>query len=485
MQIPGYQIQKKIGQGGMATVYLAIQESLDRPVVLKILDAERIESEQWTERFLSEGRLVASLRHPNIITIYDIGLADEQLYISMEYIEGGDLKKRMKSPILPSQCLDYMIKVGSALDAAHQHGIVHRDVKPANILFKDDDTPLLTDFGIAKQIDGDLDLTSTGIFLGSPNYVSPEQADGLSVDGRSDIYSLGCIFYEMLTGEKPFSSDSVIEIVIKHKQSPIPELPDEYRAFQPLLDRMLAKKREDRFRNCQTMIEYLQKAKDELTHGPVASEYDATIAERIDEPIETVAEPKKSLNPILMVLLIIAFSINIILHFVEKSLSLDNYKPTKVAQENIPRNQIDLQQQSGVGSLQTDTGVSLAAESASPTVRSALLWLGNQSLEEFKLTFPAKDNAYYYFSKLLDIEPDNQEAKDGIMKVAERYAILAEKALADNDYQKAAAYINIGLQIDPQNATLHSIRSFMSELDDPSIMDAIFGMFSKKNTPTD
>ncbi len=483
MIIPGYQIQKKIGQGGMATVYLAIQESLDRPVVLKILDAERIESEQWTERFLSEGRLVASLRHPNIITIYDIGLAEEQLYISMEYIEGGDLKKRMKTPILPSQCLDYLIKVGSALDTAHAHGIVHRDVKPANILFKDDETPLLTDFGIAKQIDGDLDLTSTGIFLGSPNYVSPEQADGLAVDGRSDIYSLGCIFYEMLTGDKPFPSDSVIEIVIKHKQAPIPDLPHEYRAFQPLLDRMMAKKCEDRFRNCQIMIEYIQEMRDRITTNnqikPV-SEFDATVAERISEPIETVAEPKKNLNPILMVLLIIAFSINIILHFVEKSISMGDYKPKIATQSNIPINQTDLKAQSGVDTLSGNNSPGLAAESASPAVRSALMWLGKQSLEEFKLTYPAKDNAYYYFSKLLDIEPENQEAKNGIIMIAERYAILAEKAIADNDYQKSAAYINIGLQIDPNNASLHSVRSFMQELDQPSAWDAIKGIFTKQ-----
>lgn len=481
MQIPGYQIQKKIGQGGMATVYLAIQESLDRSVVLKILDAERIESEQWTERFLSEGRLVASLNHPNIVTIFDIGLADDQLYISMEYVEGGDLKKRMKTPILASQCLDYLIKVGSALDTAHQHGIVHRDVKPANILFKDEDTPLLTDFGIAKQIDGDLDLTSTGIFLGSPNYVSPEQADGTKVDGRTDIYSLGCIFYEMLSGEKPFSSDSVVEIVIKHKQAPIPQFLDDYQVFQPLLDRMMAKKREDRFRNCQIMIEYIQELKDAYTKGSnkVVSEFDATVAERIDEPVQTVVPEKKSMNPLLMVLLIIAFSINIILHFVEKSLSFDDYKPQIAQQSNIPTSQADLDIQAGVNTLATDPDTSLAADSASPAVRSALLWLGKQSLEEFKLTYPAKDNAYYYFSKLLDIEPNNPRAREGIMMIAERYAILAEKALADNDFQKSAAYINIGLQIDPQNASLHSIRSFLGELDNPSMMDAIFGMFSK------
>ena len=248
MEIPGYQIQREIGQGGMATVYLATQESLNRSVVLKILDkVKRGESEDLAQRFMDEGKIIASLHHPNIVTIYDIGLSDGDLYISMEYVEGGDLKQRMQRSIKPEMALDLVMKVGSALASAHTHNVIHRDVKPANILFRDEKTPLLTDFGIAKQTDEDQDLTSTGIFLGSPNYVSPEQADGASVDGRTDIYSLGCIFYEMLTGYKPYKSNSVIDIVIQHKTSPVPQLPATLSEYQPLLDRMMAKKLDQRF----------------------------------------------------------------------------------------------------------------------------------------------------------------------------------------------------------------------------------------------
>ena len=148
----------------------------------------------------------------------------------MEYVDGGDLKQRLELSISPTQALDYLLQIASALNEAHKHGIVHRDVKPANILFKDN-TPILTDFGIAKQVDVDADLTSTGIFLGSPNYVSPEQADGHKLDGRADIYSLGCIFYEMLTGSKPYTSDSVIGIVIQHQQAPVPTLPDDLKEY--------------------------------------------------------------------------------------------------------------------------------------------------------------------------------------------------------------------------------------------------------------
>lgn len=147
MEIPGYRIEKEIGKGGMATVYLAVQESLDRSVVLKVLDkVQSSTADDMTTRFIDEGRIVASLRHPNIVTIFDIGLAGDELYISMEYVHGGDLKKRMESHVAPKIALDIVGKVGSALASAHAHNVIHRDVKPANILFRDDDTPLLTDF---------------------------------------------------------------------------------------------------------------------------------------------------------------------------------------------------------------------------------------------------------------------------------------------------------------------------------------------------
>ena len=272
MEIPGYIIQKEIGRGGMATVYLAIQESLDRPVVLKVLDQlQSDKAEDMAERFIAEGRILASLNHPNIITIYDIGIANHLLYISMEYVHGGDLKQRMELPVSADEALDYLAKISSALGEAHKHGIVHRDVKPANILFRDEGTPLLTDFGIAKQVNLDTDLTSTGIFLGSPNYVSPEQADGLTIDGRADIYSLGCIFYELLTGRKPYASSSVIDIVIQHKQAPIPSLPPEDAEFQHLLNRMMAKKRDERIADADELIIEIQRLQKQRRRRAIAA----------------------------------------------------------------------------------------------------------------------------------------------------------------------------------------------------------------------
>lgn len=454
----------------MATVYLAIQESLHRPVVLKVMNPVKTDTEEWKERFLSEGRLIASLHHPNIVTIYDIGIAGEHMYISMEFIDGGDLKKRMELPIPADECLDYLIKIGSALGAAHKHGIVHRDVKPANILFRDDETPLLTDFGIAKQVDMDMDLTATGIFLGSPNYVSPEQADGLPVDGRSDIYSLGCIFYEMLTGTKPYQSGSVIDIVIKHKTAPIPELPEEYKEFQPLLERMLAKKREDRFSDCASMLEYIKEIKQQYGHRATMTDLDLTVA---DTAVAREQKPAKKLNSTLLVALSIAILINIGLKVVEMKIKGPAHKDS-----NITTQSTLLEPGEAAANENTTPAEEEPAMQASPAVKKALLWLGRQSLDDFRLTYPPKDNAHYYFRKLLEIDPGNENAQTGMLMIAERYAILADQSLAKNDYEKSRAYINIGLQIDPGNDSLQSLRSLIDELEQQSLWATIKSIFS-------
>lgn len=491
MEIPGYKIQKEIGKGGMATVYLAIQESLERSVVLKILDkVHRSASDEMTQRFVDEGRIVASLHHPNIVTIYDIGLADEDLYISMEYVQGGDLKKRMESHVSPKIALDIIAKIGSALDSAHTHNVIHRDVKPANILFRENGTPLLTDFGIAKQTDYDKDLTSTGIFLGSPNYVSPEQADGKNVDGRSDIYSLGCIFYEMLTGYKPYHSDSVIDIVIQHKTSPVPTLPEKFAIYQSLLDRMMAKNLNERFANAQEMLKSIAKlqAMENSGSNELTPDFDIT-GHTPKEDEQKKANSKKKSNIILIVLLILSAIFFFGLQFVEIRLKSSDVRIDKVSTNSvlppiISNTNTNLAEQTletikATPETVTETGnspktvaeetqesesanVEQPEKAASEQITRALAWLGKQSLDEYKLTYPPKDNAYYYFSRLLELQPDNREAYEGILAIAERYVILAERSLANNELEKTQTYIEIGLQIDPKNQALLSLQSLLS-----------------------
>ena len=262
MHIPGYNIESQIGKGGMAVVYRAIQESLGRPVALKVMHPLFADSPEFTERFLNEGRLLASLRHSHIMTIYDIGVSDGLHYISMEYVDGGDLRQRIDRGMPLQTALDYVITLGSCLKAAHTAQVVHRDVKPANILFRTDGTLLLTDFGIAKRLRNQHGLTATGSMIGSPYYLSPEQALGRAIDGKADIYSLGIVFYEMLVGEKPFEGDSEVDIALKHLEDHLPRLPQHLSHVQPLLERMTAKNPHDRFCDAASMLQAAQCLRD-------------------------------------------------------------------------------------------------------------------------------------------------------------------------------------------------------------------------------
>jgi len=262
MNISGYQIERRIGQGGMALVYLAMQESLRRPVALKVLHPLHAETPEFTERFLNEGRMLASLSHRNIIIIHDIGVSGPVHYIAMEYVEGGDLKQRIREGLSVPLALEYARTIACALHVAHQKGIVHRDVKPANVMFRNDGTLVLTDFGIAKQFDANSDLTVTGSTIGSPHYLSPEQAHGKPVDARADIYSIGIMLYEMLSGEKPYQGESEMDTVLKHLSEPVPQLAGDLAQLQPLLERMLAKQPEDRFQSAAELAERLAAARD-------------------------------------------------------------------------------------------------------------------------------------------------------------------------------------------------------------------------------
>lgn len=199
LEIPGYSVQGRLGRGGMAEVYLATQESLHRQVAIKVL--QRLDDEAFAKRFIKEAHLVASLHHPAIITIHDIGrLADGRPYIAMEFVAGGDLAQHRGERFEPQRALTLIRQIASALVVVHDKGMIHRDIKPANILFREDGTAVLSDFGIAKELALDSDLTQHDVAVGSPAYSSPEQAQCLPLDPRSDIYSLGVIFLELLIG---------------------------------------------------------------------------------------------------------------------------------------------------------------------------------------------------------------------------------------------------------------------------------------------
>lgn len=480
MEIPGYKIQRHIGKGGMADVYLAIQESLGRAVVLKVMSTQLSDSPEFAKRFLNEGHLLASVNHPNIITIYDIGIAETFLYISMEFLEGSDLTRRLRSGISPLEALEIVYRIAGALSVAHRKGIVHRDVKPANILFRDDGTPVLTDFGIAK-LAGDNELTSTGTILGSPYYMSPEQVEGKTeLDGRSDIYSLGIIFHEMLTGQRPYEGDSAINIVLQHLQSPLPKLPGELQFYQPLLNLMLAKRREDRFPDAERLRAYvlqLQQAQQgapvdaqDLAHAGATNPTPGSTPRRytgghITQQLAIIR--RRRLRTWIAVAIAVCFISGLLAWYFTSelhrydALAVTPITPYRPAPAGATSN--GLSEGADMGPLHSQ-------------VLTALQWLARRSLEEQRLTAPPEDNAYFYYSRLLELDPSSAAARHGIAEVARRYADLAEQAVRDKDYDRAERYLVQGLFVDPENKRLQVLRSNLL-LRERGLVDTLLGLF--------
>lgn len=246
-QIDGYDIKRTLGKGGMATVYLAVQKSFGREVALKVMAPELVSKRDFALRFDQEAKMVASLSHPNIVTVYDVGIQGSYFYLAMEFHPNGHLGDQIKKGLTPKQTLFVAKKLADALDFAHQNNIVHRDLKPDNVLFSSRGAPVITDFGIARDNSADTNLTQIGSTVGTPKYMSPEQAKGERVDGRSDLYGLGVIIYEMLMGEPPFKADDPVALAIKHCKDPTPRLPIMLEDYQPLVDKLMDKQAANRY----------------------------------------------------------------------------------------------------------------------------------------------------------------------------------------------------------------------------------------------
>jgi DNA-binding response OmpR family regulator/tRNA A-37 threonylcarbamoyl transferase component Bud32 len=257
VEINGYRVIRRIGSGGMSSVYLVERAADSEQVVLKVLDSKLCEDNEFLMRFIQEFGLIARVESRHIVKIFDQGFTDRHVYIAMEYFAKGDMRARIKKGVSPPEALGLMKQVALALRAIHEFGIIHRDLKPENIMFRADDTLAIVDFGIAKQMTDANSLTQTGHILGTPYYLSPEQARGENLDGRTDIYSAGVIMYEMLSQRRPFSATTPIALVNKHINEPIPRLAPELARYQELVDRMMAKRASDRFANAAALLDYL------------------------------------------------------------------------------------------------------------------------------------------------------------------------------------------------------------------------------------
>jgi eukaryotic-like serine/threonine-protein kinase len=263
IEVPGYSIVKEIATSNFSSVFLARSDRLRRNVVLKVMTRGESERELGdAERFQREYEIISSITHRAIAEIHDFGSLPKHLYLAMEYFPCGDLRDRLRNPLSVEESLYYLRAIAEALRVIHVFGILHRDLKPANVMLREDNSPVLIDFGLARRSLDEIGSTGVGQVLGSPYYISPEQAQGQRVDVRTDLYSLGVMFYEMLTGQRPYGGRSAVAIMSQHTSSPVPSLPESTAMQQPLLDRLMAKQQSARYASADELLADL---------GPIAA----------------------------------------------------------------------------------------------------------------------------------------------------------------------------------------------------------------------
>lgn len=256
--VKGYAFNERLAAGDHSAVYLASKESSGEQFVLKVLRQvpDLADGIGTFDRFLQEYELIAGLDHPNIVKIFDLGVSDDHAHIAMEYLGGGDLKQRIRQGISEDSAIEYTKQIASALDKLHSRGVLHRDLKPGNVMLREDGSVALIDFGLAKRMRIQQEITGSGEIFGTPYYMSPEQGRGKDVDARSDIYSLGIILFEMLTGEKPYSGVDAMGIIFKHSESPVPVLPHRLARYQAIINLLIAKHPNHRIQTAAEVIEW-------------------------------------------------------------------------------------------------------------------------------------------------------------------------------------------------------------------------------------
>ncbi len=268
-----YELEELVGSGGMSSVFKARDRLLDRNVALKILHEHHLEDAEYVERFRREARAVAQLSHPNIVTVIDRGEADGRQFIVFEYVDGENLKELLdrEGPLPVAEALELASGIARALSFAHEHGLVHRDVKPQNVLLNGDGRPKVTDFGIARSLDVQKGVTQTGTVLGTSNYIAPEQASGERVDAQTDVYSLGVVLFELLTGQVPFEGENFVAVAMQHINEPAPSVRERRGDVPPrveaAVDRALAKDPRDRYPSMAAFAAELEACLAELAKG--------------------------------------------------------------------------------------------------------------------------------------------------------------------------------------------------------------------------
>jgi serine/threonine-protein kinase PpkA len=472
IDIPGYQIIRPIGEGGMASVFLALQKSLDRQVALKVMSPVLAANADFASRFLIEGKITAKLQHPNLVTVYDIGTHKGVYYLAAEYISGGTLKERLaEGGLSVAEILDIVTDVAHGLDFAHQKGFVHRDVKPANVLFREDGRVVLADFGIAKAMDGSNSSTVAGASVGTPDYMSPEQARGEPVDGRSDLYSLGTMLFEMLAGRPPYQAGDPFTVALMHVTHPVPELP-EHQWLQPLIAGLMAKQAAERFNTGAATVEAMQKLvasapADANLHESSARKSvprlsgSAATQQRTRVSLSKQEEKKSWLLP--------AMGAGVLLLGVGGWLLW----PKPKAPEPVPANTTQQVQQptasfdsnpvatdSGGQALSTGfTGgvAPMNAEEIQTALDVADKYLATGTGESDPgrhLLDPEDDSANYWYQRVLAADPKNERAGKGVRALLAFYRQNAREACMKGQFVGCGVLARAGLRVDPGDPTL-------------------------------
>lgn len=437
LEIPGYSVQRMLGKGGMATVYLAVHEKFERDVALKVMAPALSADEGFRERFLREAKIVAKISHPHIVAVYDVNEVNGIHYIAMEYHAGGDLKARLRDGLSVREAIGILRDMAKALDYAHSKGYLHRDIKPDNILFRVDGSAVLTDFGIAKATEGDANLTQMGMVAGTPKYMSPEQARGQPLDADSDLYSLGVVLFEMLTGRLPYEANDPIALGIQHMNAPIPKLEGRIAHFQPLVDRLLAKNAAQRPQSGAQLlreIEAIEKGFDYDSSRESVSH---------DDTMVRPAFRKGSTAPAAASSPVGSADDATVLAAAAPASSAGKVAPQYAAAEPAPEKSSSAGKVAAALALLAVLGgggwwYSGHSAAAAQTARvTTALEAGKAAFARAALVAPADDNALAHFRHVLELQPDNAVARAGIMDVISTLQTQAKAAIAARDLNTA------------------------------------------------
>lgn len=566
LRIPGYEIEVLLGKGGMAAVYQARQQSFGREVALKVLNPSPEDLDEFSRRFLQESSIVAKLHHSHIVQVYDVGRHKDFFYISMEYLHGGDLSGKLKEGLSLRDSVKIIKQLADALDFAHRKNIIHRDIKPANIMFREDGAAVLTDFGIAKELESQTELTQAGVVIGTPRYMSPEQIRGDKVDHRADIYSLGIVFYRCLTNYVPFDGKDMLTTAYLQDNEPVPTLPTQVACFQPIINRMLEKNPDDRFQRGRDVAEALENL-DRTAFQPDITNLDVAeanmlapptvtsisgrypsakmpAAERVSdmegtqfrarpngnptvraehmikyEPLEVTPRPvparrsskKSAARTVLLVFMflsVVVFASTYYSHeltrFYGSALLADlsprlselwekttqsaaKLRPAELPSQKtlVPEPVEPMQQESLAVEEITDSAQSAGEPTEAPSIDmvetevdepvveeppappepdpaeiiAGLLSEAEAHMASRRLRRPVNDNAYIKFQQVLEMDPENTAALEGMTRIANAYVAMAERGIRDQQFDQARNHINEARAVVPGLASLSTLES--------------------------